>query len=189
MKKFLLILAVVCTAFTGAYAGNNESEFNVGEALALYLPNRVLDLLDCFSVSLGIGPVVEGRLMFTRACDVGGGIGYSCKATKEYGRQIGVGIEEFWYWSLIFVGEESYSMNEGSAWVRKYQEDRLGVPDFGTRTYDFFEGQRDYWAIGGALGLGIDGSVYIHPVEWADLALGFLFIDIRNDDLIFDDFR
>ena len=73
--------------------------------------------------------------------------------------------------------------------MKKYREDRLGVPDLRTRTYDFFDGNRDYWAIGGSLGLGIDGNLYIHPVEWVDLALGFFLIDIRNDDLILDDFR
>ncbi|MCQ2377720.1 MAG: hypothetical protein MJ016_00715 [Victivallaceae bacterium] len=189
MKKFGLVLTIVCAVASGVFAGDPGRETNFGEALALYLPNRVLDLLDTFSVTLGVGPVAEGRLMFTRACDVGAGIGLSCKAAKDFNRQYGFGIEEYWYWSLVSVGEESYSMNDGIGRIQKYQEDRLGVPDPQTRTYDFFEGRRDYWAIGGALGLLVDGNVYIHPVEWADLALGFLFIDIRNDDLIFDDFR
>ena len=48
---------------------------------------------------------------------------------------------------------------------------------------------RDSWAIGGALGFLVDGDVYIHPMEWIDFALGFFLIDIKNDDLVFDDFR
>ena len=66
---------------------------------------------------------------------------------------------------------------------------QAGVPDPTTRTYDFFDGPRDYWAIGGALGGLVDGDVYIHPMEWVDFALGFFLIDIKDDDLVFDDFR
>ncbi|MCQ2379407.1 MAG: hypothetical protein MJ025_00565 [Victivallaceae bacterium] len=194
MKKTLLAILVACMAFTGAVAADSPEEegsvntSNIVDALALYIPNRILDLLDIFSVTLGVGPVVEARLMCTRACDVGVGIGMSAKAAKDFKRQYGLGFEEYWYWSFIFVGEESYSMNWGTPLIKKYQEDRLGVPDFRSRTYDFFEGKRDYWAIGGSLGLVVDGNLYIHPVEWVDLALGFLFIDICGDDLIFDDF-
>lgn len=190
MKKLLLTLALILTVAAPVWAAPAEEEkINYGEIAMLYIPNRILDLLDIFSVTLGVGPVAEARLMFTRACDVGAGIGLSYKAAKDYARQYGLGTEEFWYWSFIFVGEESYSMYQGTSLMKKYREDRLGVPDLRTRTYDFFDGNRDYWAIGGSLGLGIDGNLYIHPVEWVDLALGFFLIDIRNDDLILDDFR
>ena len=195
MKKMMLTVTafLISVSLFAAAAPEQKKEQSwreknkVGEIALMYIPNRVMDLLDIFSVTLGVGPVVEARLMFTRGCDIGAGIGMNFKAAKDFDRQYGVGVENFWYWSFIFVGEEGYEMTNGTALMKKYQESRLGVPDFRTRTYNFFEGTRDYWAIGGSLGLGLDGSVYIHPVEWADLALGFLLIDIRNDDLMLDD--
>ena len=50
-------------------------------------------------------------------------------------------------------------------------------------------GQRDFWRIGGALGLGIEGEVYINPIEWFDFLTGLVFIDIRQDDFEFVDFE
>jgi len=194
MKKILLTLAVVslCFAGSGAFAAGTDGKTIRGtivDKLALYLPNRLLDLMDAFTINVGVGPVLEARLMGTRFADCGAGVGMCYKAFKAHNRQIGVGVEEFWYWSLISIGDESYTLTDTSDWVDRYVEMRAGVPDPTARVYDFFSGPRDYWAIGGALGGGLDGEVYIHPVEWIDLALGFLLIDIKNDDMILDDFR
>lgn len=185
MKKFFLALLLACTFFCAPARGNDFLE-----KVALYIPNRLIDALDLFSFSLGVGPVIEARLMGTRFVDVGAGASLFCyKFYKNYNRQYGLGVEEGWYWSFIFVGEERYSMLSSTSLVDKYAEDRAGIPDPTTRTYDFFEGSRDYWAIGGALGFLVDGDLYVHPMEWVDFALGFLTIDIKGDDLVFDDFR
>ena len=189
MKKFLLIFAIVAASFTTVKAESFE-DINWGEKLALYIPNRIMDALDSFSVNLGVGPTVEARLMFTRFCDIGAGwSGSTYKAFKDHNRQYGAGVEEGWYWSFIFVSEEQYTLTDSLGTVKRYSEDRTGIPQPDTRTYDFFTGQRDFWAIGGSLGLLVDGSVYIHPTEWVDLGLGFFLIDFRNDDYILDDFR
>ena len=185
MKRLLMILAV---AF--AVNGVRADEINWGEKLALYLPNRVLDALDMFSFSLGVGPVVEARLMGTRVIDVGAGYSATTwKIYKSHNRQYGIGQEDGWYWSFIFIGEEEFCVRDGSLLVDKFVECRAGVPTPEMRVYDFFEGPRDYWAIGGALGFLVDGDLYIHPVEWVDFVLGWFLLDIRNDDLTFDSFN
>ena len=153
----------------------------------VYIPNRIMDLLDIFSLNIGVGPVAEARLMATRYCDVGAGIGMTAKLYKDFNRQYGLGFEEGWYWSLIFAGEESFSMLDSTSLVKKYAEYRAGIPDFTTRAYDFFDGPRDYWAIGGSLGFLVDADVYVHPLEWVDLVLGCLLIDIKGDDLTLSD--
>ena len=127
--------------------------------------------------------------MLTRYCDIGAGwSGSTYKAYKNYNRQYGAGVEEGWYWSFIFVGEEEYRVTEGTSLLDKYVECRAGVPSPMTRVYDFVNGPRDIWAIGGSLGLLLDGDLYIHPVELLDFALGFFLIDIKSDDLTFDQF-
>ena len=190
MKKFFVLLAI-CFATSGLYAAEMipDKQTNWGEKIALYLPNRILDALDMFSLTLGVGPVAEARLMGTRLVDIGAG--YSAgtyKLYKDYNRQYGIGVEDGWYWSFIVVGEEEYALREGSLLVDKYVESRSGIPTLDMRCYDYFTGPRDFWAIGGSLGFIIDAGVYIHPVEWADFVLGFFMIDIREDDLTFDSF-
>ena len=127
--------------------------------------------------------------MATRAIDTGAGIGMCAKAYKLHNRQYGLGIEEGWYWSFIFVGEENFSVVESTPLVSRYVEMRAGFPEPTQRVYDFFDGPRDYWAFGGALGLFVDGELYVHPVELADFILGFFLIDIKNDDFTLEDFR
>ena len=190
MKKFFAVMAALMMIFTlAADEMVPGRRTNWGEKIALYLPNRILDLLDIFTVTVGVGPVVEARLMGTRLADVGAG--YSAgtyKLYKDFNRQYGIGLEDGWYWSLVLIGEEEYTLREGSLLVDKYVECRAGIPTPEMRAYDYFTGPRDFWAIGGSLGFGIDAGVYIHPVEWVDLALGFFMIDIREDDLNFDSF-
>lgn len=192
MKKFLLVLVTIIAIAPAAVRGAEEPVITRGELkdkILLYIPNRIMDLLDIFSLNIGVGPVAEARLMATRYCDVGAGIGMSAKLYKDFNRQYGLGLEEGWYWSFIFVSEEQYALTDSLGTVKLYAENRAGVPMPDTNTYDFFTGKRDFLAIGGSLGLLVDGNLYLHPVEWLDLGLGFLCIDIKNDDMILDDFR
>ena len=191
MKKFFAIAAALLT-FSGVFAAEivPNRRTNWGEKFALYLPNRILGILDIFSVTLGVGPVAEARLMGTRLANVGAG--YSAgtyKLYKDHNRQYGIGVEDGWYWSFVVIGEEKYRLREGSLLVDKYGESLAGIPTPEMRVYDFHTGPRDFWAIGGSLGFLVDAGVYIHPVEWVDMVLGLVMIDIREDDLSFDSFN
>lgn len=77
--------------------------------------------------------------------------------------------------------------------VKKYTEMRAGFPQPDTRAYGFEfpwnSGPRDYWQIGGSLGFLVDADLYIHPLEWFDLALGVFCIDFTGDDLTFNSFQ
>ncbi len=184
MKKTLLTLAVAAASLFASQAYGATIE----ERIVFYIPNRIIDALDTFSVALGLGPMIEARLMATRAIDVGLGIGKTAKAYKIHNRPYGLGIEEGWYWSFICVGEESFSVEESTSLVDRYVETRSGFPEPTQRIYDLFEGPRDYWAFGGSLGLFLDGDLYVHPVEFVDFILGFFLIDIKDDDLTYDMF-
>ena len=190
MKKLFLMLALVAAGFCGPQAHAEwVTKENIGEKLLWYIPNRIVDALDTFSVALGIGPVIEARLMATRAIDVGAGIGMTAKAYKIHNRQYGLGIEEGWYWSFIIIGEEHYKIHDTTPLVATYSETFAGFPEPTQRLYDFYDGNRDYWAFGGSLGLLVDGDLYVHPVELVDFVLGFFLIDIRNDDFTLEDFK
>ena len=153
MKKFFVLLAI-CFATSGLYAAEMipDKQTNWGEKIALYLPNRILDALDMFSLTLGVGPVAEARLMGTRLVDIGAG--YSAgtyKLYKDYNRQYGIGVEDGWYWSFVVIGEEKYRLREGSLLVDKYGESLAGIPTPEMRVYNYYTGARDFWAIGGSL--------------------------------------
>ncbi|MDD3885981.1 MAG: hypothetical protein PHI35_03840 [Victivallaceae bacterium] len=196
MKKYLLtmgIAAAMLSAALPAQAARQSEDKSTGEqvleAVVLYLPNRIIDVFDLFTINVGAGPIVEARLMATRAVDGGFGCGVAYKAYKTHHRQYGFGKEQGWWWSLVCIGEEDYGVVDGTNMIDRYTEFRTGFPTPDMRVYDFYTGPRDYWQIGGTLGGGITGDLYVHPVEWLDCALGFLFIDISADDLTFDDFR
>lgn len=183
MKKIFLVFALTMSVFFNAKADN------WGEKLLLYLPNRVLDCIDVFTVNVGAGPILEGQMMATRAANVGFGIGKSYMMYWDYNRQFGFGVDEGYYWSLITIGEEDKTRTAATSLIKEFREVVSGVQAPTERNYRFPDGPRDYWQIGGALGGLILGQVYIHPVEIADVVLGFFFIDIKNDDIRFDDYR
>ncbi len=185
MKKWILVLSVIGCMFS---AGPVQAS-DWMEKIVLYIPNRLVDAMDMFTVNLGAGPVVEAQLMGTRVVWGGGGIGMSYKLCKAYNRQYGIGREQGYYWSLVGVSEDYTSMDWTMGLMKKYKEMYSGFPTPAQRTYDWHTGARDYWAIGGSLGCLVTGDLYIHPLEWLDFGLGFLFIDIKGDDFIFDDFR
>lgn len=185
MRKF--VIAVGMTALL--IAGGNLRGDEFLEKLALYVPNRIVDTLDAFSLNLGVGPVIRAELMATRAVTVGGSCGLTWKAIKDYNRQYGVGMQDGWYWSLAVVGEEDMRRERAVGTVKSYWEACAGFPIPTQRIYNPLEGARDYWQFGGALGALIEGEFYIHPIEGLDWLAGFFFLDPKKDDLTFDDFR
>lgn len=188
MKKLLLTLGVAAMLCCGGAAKADDNV--ILEKIALYIPNRIIDLFDCFSINLGVGPVLlRAELMATRACAVGGGYGTSYRLYKDYNRQYGVGIQSGWYYSLIFLGEEDMRRDRVAGSVRSYWETYAGVPEPFQRIYNPVDGQRDYWQFGGALGALIEAEVYLHPIEGFDFLCGIFFIDFKQDDLTFADFQ
>ena len=73
--------------------------------------------------------------------------------------------------------------------VKGYWESFIGLPTPEQEIYKYHDGARDYWQIGGGGGLLVTADVYVHPIEWVDFALGFLFLDIKDDDFTFEDFQ
>ena len=184
MKKFLfsVIFAVMFLVAAPVKADNVASQ------IALWPVNRVLDALDVFSVSVMLGPTVRAELMATEYCKGGAGIGYSAGLFKGYNRQYGMVWQNGWYWALVVAQNESFEQGPLFGTPKAYQQNFLGVPSPYDEVYDFYLGERDFWRIGGALGLIVQADLYLHPVEIADFVTGIFFIDLRADDLRGDDF-
>ncbi len=197
MKKLFLAMGIVASLFCGAKVPAANPDDSLGrvitEKIVLYVPNRILDALDIFSVNVGVGPIAEAQMMGSRAVWGGAGYGLAWKAYKGFGRQYGFGQEQGWYWSFVTVSEEEWELRPATSLVKEYTEMRSGFPQPNSRTYgsDFpwNNGPRDYWQIGGSLGFLVDADLYIHPIEWFDLGLGVFGIDFTGDDLTFNDFQ
>jgi len=187
MKKFVSAVVLGAMLFGGAplYADS------IGSKVALWLPNRIVDLFDIFSVSLGLGASVRAELMATEYCKVGGGSSWIGGLIKAHHRQYGVGVRNGWYWSLIAAQQEAVEMVGLTPGVHSYTQEvsDVDVPMPTDVVFDFYEGDRDFWRIGGALGLLLEGELYIHPVEIADFITGIFFIDISADDYTLEDFE
>ena len=180
MKKITIIAVCLFSMF---FAPALKAD-SIGEKLLMYIPNRICDLLDIFSVSVGVGPTIRAELMATELIKVGGGVDFgSLRAYKDWNRQYGFGTQKGWYWSLICAGEENSKRWNTCLLAEDYHELRAGVPTPEMPVYDYYLGQRDFWKIGGALGFLVEAEVYINPIEWVDLATGFVRIDLRQDDI------
>ena len=180
----MLLIAVSAFSFAPS-VGANETV----EKLVLYVPNRVVDMFDLFSMSLGFGPKVQLELMCTRMVGAGFSVGTSANLYKDCNRQYGWGLQNGWHWQLPGYMQEDIERRATNRLVQSYWESFDGMPRPNQHIYAYNEGSRDYWQIGGALGLLVCGELYINPIEWADFVLGFFFLDIKDDDFTFEDFQ
>ena len=187
MKKFLLVL-VAAFAFVAAPAARAAETSETVEKLVLYVPNRIVDMFDLFTLNVGIGPKAQLELMCTKMVAGGFSVGTSAMLYKDCNRQYGWGLQNGWHWQLPGAMQEDIERLETSRLVKSYWESFAGIPVPSQKIYAYNEGARDYWQIGGALGLLVCGEVYVNPIEWVDFALGFFFLDIKDDDLRFESF-
>jgi hypothetical protein len=181
MRKavMFLSLAFVLACATGVRAENQPS---ISDKLVLYIPNRIVDCVDMFSVGLGFGPVLKVEVRATRAIAFGGGVGASTKMVKAINRQYGFGLESGWDLTFLMIGIEDRELTDTTRLLKKYYQDYSGIALPGERIYDFYQGQRDYWEIGLDLAALVELNVALHPVEIADFITGFFFIDLKGDD-------
>jgi len=183
MKKILFIC--VCVMMMGTAGFNAKAD--VLDKIALYFPNRILDALDIFTVSVGVGPVARAEMHATRGFAFGAGAGAEVMILKGCNRQYGVCREAGYDVSFAMFNRANLTRDGQSRLVVQFYIDEDGFPLPNQRLYEPYNGARDYWALGGSLSLGLAGSIAIHPIEMADFVTGLLFIDLKDDDLTGED--
>lgn len=184
MKKIIFIC--VCVMMLGT-AGFDAKADDTLSKIALYFPNRIMDALDIFTVSVGLGPVARAELYATRGFAFGAGAGAEVMFVKGCNRQYGVCRESGYDVSFAMFNRVSLTRDGQSRLVIPFVIDEDGFPLPNERLYEPYNGARDYWAIGGSLSLGLATSLAIHPIEIADLVAGIFFIDLKDDDIIGED--
>ena len=186
----LLVLAMVsltgCASYSTLYrppGATPEGDKDVPLWVFMYPVNRVLDILDVFTVSVGGGAGLYADVHITRAFQLGGGGGLSGFELGWWPRTLGVRQ------GRILAGH----FGPWSTWSEDYvavgtraQTARGKIMESGTNRPSgaAFKGHMDYWGIGARV-IAVVGCVEVelHPIELADAVTGFFFWDFQHDDI------
>jgi hypothetical protein len=157
-----------------------EVERSTVTRVLLYLPDRILDVFDLISFDVHFGPGAFANVHATRAVQVGGGAraigGLGWHDHRSLG---GMGQAESGL-TLFGLGAHAYSgALVGTSGVFAANDTLAGLHRPSSK---FYQRLRDYWAVG--FGVTAFGGMDFdfHPVELADLVVGFAAVDLLNDD-------
>jgi hypothetical protein len=147
-----------------------------------YLPDRLRDLFDVVSLDAHSGVGLYADVHLTRGAQlsagarVAGGLGVlPQRATPGFQLQANGGFHAFGAGA-----ERFYGVVAGPGGVYTGSTVLRGLQSPGDRLYQDY---RDYWAIGASGTVGVFGATAeLRPVQLADFVLGFVGIDIANDD-------
>ena len=160
------------------------------DKVTLYFPNRILDIMDVFSLNIGVGLTAHAALRATHEVEIGGGFSATAQMIKDHNRQYGFARRNGVYSEIGPVIATDMERRPAFLLAKEYWWDKDGLIKPSDEQFLPKEGVFDFWEIGGSLGLGvIEADVSIHPVEILDAVLGFFFIDITDDDMTFENFR
>ena len=157
-----------------------KSVATVGKKILLYIPDRIKDFLDMFTVEVNVGPQIGAGAWVTRAVQVNAYAG----ATAGGGiyQKTGIGFE----------GDAGASFAIGPVGGESLAAARAGT--FGVLatskavlihkpSHPLYQNYRDYWSVGGKLGLAVVGAeAEFHVVEAVDFIAGLFLIDLLTDD-------
>jgi hypothetical protein len=157
-------------------------ERGTAQKVLLYLPDRLVDLLDCatFDVHFGPGAYVNGHV--TRAAQLGGGV-RAVWGFGTYGARSIVGTRWQSAAGLSFLNgglEAQAGAQASAAGFRTVTQTKAGMY-YPTDAY--YQSFADFWEAGfsatfGAFGFDMD----LHPVQVADALAGFAMVDFLSDD-------
>ena len=147
----------------------------------LWLPDRLLDLLDIvtFGVHFGVGGFADGHV--TRGFQWGGGFRSTGGLGLHDHRSLGLKAQTEAGLTLFIAGTHTYAGSlAGTSGTRSATDNSLGLHK---PMAPLYQNLRDYWAIGASGTAGIFGAeVDFHPIQLADFLLGFVAIDFLSDD-------
>lgn len=181
VSMFGSVMADEVTAKEKQYMPKDRSTCEkVCVAVLMYIPNRIVDAMDIFSVDLGLGPRAGVNVMATEAVAFGAQYGFSSDIIKGYDRQYGFGIEDGWNAHFLCSGAEDTERNYTVGTVKPYWFVEQGIYYPSQETYS--RNIRDYWAFGLEASALVHAKVAIHPLAIADFITGLFFIDVIEKD-------
>jgi hypothetical protein len=154
---------------------------SLGQRMALWLPDRLLDLLDVVSVSVHMGPGVFANYHLTRGFQAGAGFRSTGGVGIHDFRSVGLKSQAEAELVILPAGAQSYSgALLGTSGVHGTGDSFAGIH---RPSYPLYQDFRDYWGIGASATVIFLGAEWeVHPVQLADFVAGFFSIDFLNDD-------
>ncbi|MCE9501110.1 MAG: hypothetical protein K8R21_11540 [Leptospira sp.] len=150
------------------------------ERVLWYLPDRIFDLIDMFTIEVNLGPQIGGGVWVTRAVQVVAFTGTTGGGGLYQKKQYGLRIEASFELMLGPVGISAVSGIRGGTGGIDYTARSTFLH---TPSKPIYQEYRDYWAIGAKAGLVIIGAeVELHPLEIFDFFAGIALFDPMGDD-------
>jgi hypothetical protein len=148
----------------------------------LWLPDRLLDLLDVVTVGVHLGPGAFADAHVTRGLQVAAGFRTTGGLGVHDHRSIGMKSQAEAGLTVIAVGAHSYGgALMGTSGTRGSADSSKGIH---RPTAPLYQQLRDYWAVGASATAGILGlEIDFHPLQLADFFAGIVAFDFLNDDL------
>ncbi len=149
--------------------------------IQLWLPDRLLDLLDVVTLSVHLGPGLYADPHVTRGLQVAGGLRSTGGIGLHETRSLGLKSQSEAGLSLLAAGTHSYGgALIGTSGLRAASDGTFGLH----RPMDeLYQEMRDYWAVGAsATAIFIGAEFDLHPLQLADFLAGFVGLDFLNDD-------
>lgn len=198
MKNSLKItlLAAVFT-FVTAFPAMAQKDLDISESPSfsriavdkalMYIPNRVMDFLDIFSIKLGTGVTSKLKIKFTHAFGFGYGVGPTGSVEWSYGRRYGTSLDNGK--EIFFLGDGYYDIQREYSTGRLadywYESSGMQWPDdpmFAPPAKNE-KSYYDYWAFEVEAAAFINVKFAFHPVEFADFFTGiFCYDGLGKDD-------
>ncbi len=159
-----------------------NKDFGLGGKIALYLPNRILDILDLITcevgICLGVGAGFKATEYVSAGAQVSAGevlIGLNRRHLSGRGTVEGY-IELFPVEARALMESRAYT---GGIYSMMYTSAGLKKPED-----KIFQRARDFWALSASTeALIVATRVEVHPIEFWDFFAGWLMFDPLLDDM------
>ncbi len=149
--------------------------------VAMYIPNRVIDLSDILTLGVGFGPEASLELTMTKWGQVGASYGDRYFLEKGYNRQYGVGYSAGYNASFLFLNNENICVDNLYGNIQNYTN--ISNPESIYRCPckpPYSNGKVDFWRLGIKGGWIIDIELAFHPIAAANFFTGFFFVRLTN---------
>ena len=189
-KVFLLAAVLFCfAAFPASAQDKVEADGNtvvtsrmVADTILMYIPNRIMDLLDIFSIKLESGATAKLRVRTTHAIGLGFGVGPAGMVEWGYARRYGAALDTFN--EIFFLADGYYDLKReythGNLTEFWYEDQGMQFPGDALFTQ---HKACDYWALELEVAALVGLKVAFHPLGLADFVCGiFCYDGISRDD-------
>ncbi len=152
--------------------------------LLMYIPNRLVDLFDIFSLELKGGAAVGAGFRITRAFGLVGEVGATGDLIKGYNRQYGCALTQGYDAQFLIPMAENMDRSLAYGYINKFWQYGTNFPLPSDAIYAPGTGARDYWAIEAGATCFVGAKVAVHPLGIVDFLAGLILLDPSGDDYV-----